>query len=487
MKKKIVHTILLIGISTASFAQNAIDAVRYSNIQTQGSARFEAMGGSFGATGADVSSNQINPAGYGRYSSSIFSLTGHYNQVKSASTFENNATRDQKGNFKLPNVSFVIAKDISRKNNGMLYNQFGFSYNRMENFTARKTYQGKLYKSLLDEFANYGQGIDPNYLPPFTTMLAWNTYAIDPNGNGGYVANLAANDTMFHSRTIHTKGGIGNYSFNYSFNYLNKLYFGTNLGISTINYTDQYIHSETNNPNSVAMIDSFNYDYTLNTKGSGFNLKLGTIYAPANFLRLGLAFHTKTYYNLKDSWTANMTTFRTDGTFTIPEEYIPTGKYKYRLRTPGKWIASAGFIFKNVGAINVDVEYLNYRGNRLKSTRDFSYDPEPNDYAYQNQEMKDLLRPVVNIRVGGEVVFATNYFVRLGFAHYPQPYKNELSGSYQATSVYSCGIGIRLKKVNFDLAYKLQNNNFDYIAYPESIAHFKNTANYFIGTFSVRF
>ena len=469
-------------------AQNVIDAVRFSNIQTQGSARFESMAGAFGALGADISSNQINPAGYGRFSSSTIGISFHVNSVNAKGSFQENNLETKKANFKMPSIGIVISKDISKNNNGLLYNQFGFSYNRIENFTGVKRYQGKLHKSLLDEFASYGQGLDPDNLSPFTTMLAWNTYAIDPDGSGnGYVANLSPTDTLFQRRTITTKGGIGEYAFNYSLNYLNKLYFGGSLGIKAINYSDSYVHSEINDPNSVALIDSFNYEYTLRTKGSGFNLKLGAIYLPTNFLRLGLAFHSKTYYNLTDDWTADMTTYRSDSIYTIGEDYIPVGKYKYRLRTPGKWIGSVGIIFGKMGAINLDVEYVNYRGNQLRSTRDFAYDPEPNDYAYQNAEIKDMLRPVVNLRLGGELVIASNYFVRLGFAHYPQPYKKEYSGSYQAASVYSCGVGFRVKRVNFDLAYKLQNNNFDYIAYEGSTAHFKNSSSYFVGTFAFRF
>lgn len=141
-----------------------------------------------------------------------------------------------------------------------------------------------------------------------------------------------------------------------------------------------------------------------------------------------------------------------------------------------------------MAAIDVDLEFVNYPGNTFRSTRDFAYDPEPNDYAYQNQEIKDLLRPVLNLRIGGEVVIAQNYFLRAGFAHYPQPYKKEFSGSYQATSIYSLGAGVRIGSLlNIDLAYKLQNNNFDYIAYEGSTAHFKQSSNYFVASLTFHF
>jgi len=471
-------------------AQNVIDAVRYSNIQLDGDARFTAMGGAFGALGADASSNIINPAGYGRYSNSYVSITGLYTRVNAKSNFMENNLETQKGNGKLGNLSLILTKDISRNNQGFLFQQFGFSYNRLANFTAQKRYQGLEHSSLLDDFAAAGNGLSPTDFPPFTTMLAWNTYAIDPSSTDSlsYVANLAASDSMFHQRTINTKGGMGNYSFNYSINYINKLYFGVNLGLSSINYQEDYTHREYNNPNSIASVDSFNYSYALRTRGVGFNFNLGAIYVPNPYLRLGLAFHSKTYYNLKDDWSANMITYTTNGAYTIPDENIPVGNYKYRYQSAARWTGSVAAVFGSHGAISLDVDFVNYQGNKLRSTKDIAYDPEPSDYANQDAEIKEKLRPTANIRLGGEFVIANNYFIRLGYGFYPQPYKKQYSTSFQATSVYSAGIGVRFARIcSFDFAYKLQNNNFDYVEYEGSVAHFKQSSQYFVGTLSFRF
>lgn len=491
MKLNKLFVVPILLFSFVGWGQNVIDAVRYSNNTFQGSARFEGMAGAFGALGADLSANQVNPAGYGRFSSSTAGISFHYNTVNAKGRFQENNLEARKGNFKVPSIGIVLVSDRSRNNRGFLYSQFGFNYNRIENFSVEKKYQGKIHQSLLDDFAASANGLEPDFFAPFTTMLAWNTYAIDPDvdpTNLAYYANLAEDDTMFQVRKIKTIGGMGDYSFNYSFNYLNKLYFGANIGLKTVNYDERYEHHERTPENSIAPIDSFTYSYNLRTKGNGFNAKLGLIYLPMEDLRLGFSFQSKTFYNLTDQWTADMITYRKDGVFDIPEDYIPIGKYKYRLRTPAKWTASVGYVIRRMAAIDVDLEFVNYPGNTFRSTRDFAYDPEPNDYAYQNQEIKDLLRPVLNLRIGGEVVIAQNYFLRAGFAHYPQPYKKEFSGSYQATSIYSLGAGVRIGSLlNIDLAYKLQNNNFDYIAYEGSTAHFKQSSNYFVASLTFHF
>ena len=59
--------LMLGGFFTTSFAQNDADLFRFSKHYHGGSARFEAMGGAFGALGADISSAQVNPAGMGRF------------------------------------------------------------------------------------------------------------------------------------------------------------------------------------------------------------------------------------------------------------------------------------------------------------------------------------------------------------------------------------------------------------------------------------
>jgi hypothetical protein len=62
MKKTLM---LCIGIASSCsiLAQDITDAVRYSMDDIQGTARFRAMGGAFGALGGDMSAVNINPAG----------------------------------------------------------------------------------------------------------------------------------------------------------------------------------------------------------------------------------------------------------------------------------------------------------------------------------------------------------------------------------------------------------------------------------------
>ncbi len=73
--KKIIPflTLLLCAIGSA---QNINEALRYSSENLQGTARFQSMGGAFGALGGDLSSLNINPAGSAVFSNSLITFSG---------------------------------------------------------------------------------------------------------------------------------------------------------------------------------------------------------------------------------------------------------------------------------------------------------------------------------------------------------------------------------------------------------------------------
>lgn len=481
--KKVSFFIFSTATSFTLLSQNVNDVVRFSNIQMQGTARFESMGGSFGALGADLSSALVNPAGYGRYSSSQFGAGLNFNNIQNTATFQGVNTETSRTPVRPANIGIVFANDVSHKNNGLLFTQIGFTYNRVDNFTNRVGYKGKLFTSLSDIFANEGYGLTPEQLPTYSSALAYASGAIKKNGDG-YQSLLTIDDTSFQKRNINSKGGVSEYTFTFSGNYLNKLYFGINWGIRTARFDEKYTHYETLDANSLSALDSFNYSYNLKTKGNGSNFKIGIIYLPVSSVRLGLALHTPTYYKMRDDWSASMQTFLTNNSVAVS---APIANYSYRLRSPGKIVGSAGFVFGTRGSVNIDLEYLNYAWGNLKSTKDPTYEPEPNNYRYQNEEIDQLLRSVLNVRVGGEMVFQGQYFLRGGFAYYPQPYKTEFADGTKAATSYSVGGGIKFNRSSIDLAYKIQSKNYNYYAFAESRTAIKSISQGLILSYSINF
>ena len=79
-------SILIIGVvCLGANAQNINDVLRYSIQEGQGTARFQAMGGAFGALGGDLSALNVNPAGSSVFNYSQFTATGsNYNRNNDA-------------------------------------------------------------------------------------------------------------------------------------------------------------------------------------------------------------------------------------------------------------------------------------------------------------------------------------------------------------------------------------------------------------------
>ena len=466
-----ITRIVLASVFTGAFfafGQNEVDVYRLSNTYVQGSARFDAMGGSFGALGAESGCIGINPAGFGRASVSSFSFGIIGTSVKTTSRFNENSSSMDAFNVRIPNLAGTIVSDVSSSNSGLIYTQISFGMNRIANFNNSFNYSGQQFESLLDVFASGAGGIDPNSLydyQPYTASLAYQTYAIDPDANNNYYPRLNSGD-MLHNRTILNKGGINEFYFAISANYIDKIYFGASLSYNTINFSESLIHKETLTDTSGVSLRSFVYQYDYSTKGGGTNLKLGAIFLPTDYLRLGVALHTPTFYQITDESTANMQALHNDGMRTVDPSFVPSDKYKYRIWTPTRFVGSLGLVFGDNGCINVDLEYLNYGWGRLKTTNDEAY--VGYDYAAENKIVKDQLVDALNIRVGGEWAINNTFFVRGGYGYYPKG--DTLARSYGKSynQTISGGLGFRINRVYIDLSLRYLMQSSVYKAFYES-------------------
>jgi long-subunit fatty acid transport protein len=143
-------------------------------------------------------------------------------------------------------------------------------------------------------------------------------------------------------------------------------------------------------------------------------------------------------------------------------------------------------VFSNRGAINVDLEYVDYRWANLKTTKDQTF--TPTNYTVQNRQVDTTLRAVLNIRVGGEWVFQSQYFIRGGIGYYGQPYRTDLATeNTSATIILSGGAGIKLKRSSIDVAYRRTNRNFSYFAFAESETSVNSQKHGFVFTYALQF
>ena len=442
--------LLFLSLSAIGYSQGDADLFRFSKTQIYGSSRFEAMGGAFGALGADLSASQINPASFGRFSSSQTYFSLGYLNTKNKVLFQGDETITNRSSFKPNSIGAVFVEDDSDRMSG---------------------YQ---YESLLEAFAASAKGVPWENLyitHPFTSSLAWETYTIDPDGSAGYVAVLNNDGDQFHRRSVETKGGMNEYYISLSGNYMNAIYVGANIGFRTINYEETTNHYEEVTDTTGNDLRSFDYSYNLLTKGNGANLKLGFIYLPRDNFRLGFAFHTPTFYELTDDTRADMTAQFNYGERIVIDSLKPIGNYKYKLRTPPKFVTSAAYVFGTRGCLSMDVEYVNYAWANLRSTNDPQY--QDYDFTIENNAAKEILQSAVNIRVGGELVFNSVVFLRGGLGLSSKAYNDKVQVENGWDKTISTGVGYKSGNWVFNLSARKMYLSRNYFAFQGSMAQNK--------------
>ena len=490
MKKSFLVIVLILAIQIV-WSQNETDVLRYSTTDIYGSARFESMAGSFGALGADFSSIQVNPAGMARFSGSQFSFSLTNTFVSTNGLYNGVSTVERNNNIKPGVIGFVFTSDASNENRGTMYRQLSIGYTRLKSFDFHQRYEGQNFYSLLDVFANMGYGISPDFIyddRPFTTGLAYDVFALDYNpSTTEYESRLTAGD-MYHNREINTSGGIGEFHIGYSENYMNQLYYGASIGIRRIRYNEAYNHNERLLDTVGVSLREFDYMYTQETAGTGFNLKAGVIYLPVDHVRMGLSFESATFANLEDTWSADMTARHDFGELSINPEFLFEGRYSYRVRTPMKLRSSFAYIFNYQGAINIDFEFVDLKRGRLNSSlEDFS----GYDFSTENSEVNVQFRSIVNTRIGIEYMLLRDFFVRGGYAFLPQPFKKSIGNITTPNQTFALGVGWKIKNFNLDFGYRLLNLNYDYYGFDpsqlENRTTFKSWMHNVMFTFSSSF
>lgn len=451
------------SISSVVYAQNEVDALRYSYLTPGGTARYNAMGGSFGALGADPSVLHFNPAGLGVYKSSDFSISTGFVVTTNDAVFGGHETSDFDFNFNINNLSYITSIPINQEA-GLKSLNFGFAYNRLNNFNENIVISGvNNYNSMTDWFAERASGVYYQNLASndqFYSNLAWESYLIDQNlpDTMNYLSVYHGKTGLSQNEYIYRNGNQGEYSFAMSANIMNKFFVGATLGLQSVRYEEVKTFVEKDALDSIADFNSLTFKESLRTDGSGINFKVGILYAPVAWMRIGAAVHTPTFYDLRDEYS---TSVKSD--FNTPsyskDMKSELGRFDYELTSPFRANASLGFIIEKQALVNIDYEYLNYSSARLRSF----------DYGFfdENDNIKKEYKPAHNIKLGFECRFGP-LALRAGGAYYDSPYVSEHINKNAYTLVYSGGLGLRTDRVYFDISYSYINSQNVFFMYEGS-------------------
>ena len=489
MKKLIIITLSVVFSVQLLSAQNEFDALRYSNLEFFGDARFNAMGGSFGALGANMSSLSVNPAGIGVYQSSDFSFTPafHYNFTDTQQ--DGNTLSDGKLNFHFSNIGIVGNFDTGGNWKSI---SLGMGYNRTSNFNASISAKGTTDKTMLSKYnielnidgGTYDGDIESFY--PFSSNLAYQTYLVNPT-----LADSLKYDNVFeNSKNItqitnyETRGGSGEMFFTFGGNYNDKLYLGATIGIPIVRYIyDKNYTEKSDNNDTLTEVKSFTIHDNVKTTGAGFNFKLGMIYKVTDWVRVGVVFHTPTIYGLTDGYQTTMKSEMKDGS--TYDNSSPYGNYSYLLTTPYRFISSIAFVISEYGVINADYEMVDYSTARLKSDYDAGIDGY--DFSTENENIRNNFQFTQNVRIGSEWRLDP-FRLRAGYRYQGNPLNNSFYANQQS-STYSVGFGIKEEGYYFDVAYalKMYNNQTIIVAENDDYASTTLKDHYITFTLGFRF
>lgn len=504
MKKSIIG-LLVCGLPLTMSAQAAFDALQLSQTELRGTSRFMSMAGAYGALGGDLSTLNQNPAGIGVYRSSDLGLTLglDFNQSKSAG-ISSDATK-----FNCNNFGYVGSM---RLNNDVMPNfNWGFSYNRINSFNRH--YRGNManlptsvtnYVASALNSGNWNKGnltFTDSYNPyydsyaPWIGILSYDSYLINGRSDGSLQGLYGAGTSGYGEYEIDETGHTDEYSINFGGNIKNTVYWGLGFGITDLSrdsymyygesLTDAYINDNTSDEgNIVRGKTNFGYENYLSTSGTGYNFKLGVIIKPVNEFRIGLAFHTPTYYHLKDSY-KTVSSFEMSGVNGNGENFNYHGsketgdegyynESRYTINTPWRFIGSMAGVFGRSGVLSMDYEYV---GNTTMRVGDDDGNNDPSTTA----QIKQYYQPTHIIRIGGEYRLTPNFSLRAGYSYQTSPVKDEVKNdqenivtvstnpAYQfdkTTQYYTFGAGYRYKSLYLDMAYVHKSRKSEYRAIP---------------------
>jgi hypothetical protein len=437
-----------------------------------------------GSLGGDITAANVNPAGIGLYKTRELVVTGGLLSNNNKMSFRGTDTSVTKSNLMYGPIGFIFGGGSNNKNSKWTSSAFSISVNQLASYNNHIQYSGSNNQSsfteqyleeLVRDRADTNAALS-NYI--FGSSLAFRTFLIDTVQIGnqlGYKSLVPISSGVLQNYNADTRGGYHEIALGLAGNMADKLYVGGSLTIPVISYQKDFTYSETdatNNPNN--NFAYFKYHETSKSSGTGVGLKMGMIYKPQDFWRIGFAIHTPQLISYKDEISSTLVanTEAYAGTRSETSNNLNSGNpgtREYKLVTPWRAIASASYVFREVSNtqkqrafVSADIEYVNYRGARFSGTGGNITDALKSYYTLVNNEIKDYYKGNVNIRLGGELKFDPWMF-RLGAAYYGSPYSD---GNLKANRfITSGGIGYRNYVFFIDLTYShifVNDVNFPY-------------------------
>ncbi len=494
MKKYLLLAAVGLSITTLQ-AQEVSDALRYSQDNLTGTARFRALSGAFGALGGDLSSLNVNPAGSAIFANNQMTVSLSNFGTKNNSNYFGQISTEKNNTFDINQAGAVFVFDNNSNSNWRKI-ALAVNYENTNNFDngvfsagtnptnsidryflayANRGNNGAPVpqqfvnrepgESITDLYSFLGSNLPSNQFPGLSgfdaqqAFLGYQSFlleAVDANNpNSAYFSTVPGGGNYFQTNEVYSTGYNGKLSFNLSSSYKDKLYIGLNLNSHFTDYSRTSSFTERNNAplTSDYTVSRLRFNNDLNTYGTGFSFQLGSIAKLSNEIRVGLAYESSTWYNLTDELSQSLSVVSANTAEELPAEDIAPQVVNvyapYKLQTPSKLTGSFAYVFGKKGLISVDYAVKNYANTQFKPTNDFFFNS-------LNNEMNRTLDNSSEVRIGGEYKIE-RLSLRGGYRYEQSPYAdNTTIGNLNG---FSGGLGYNFGSTKLDLAYAYAKRN----------------------------
>ncbi|WP_420601553.1 OmpP1/FadL family transporter [Flagellimonas sp.] len=477
---KRISTFIMVFACAYASAQNINDVLRYSTENTLGTARFQAMGGAFGALGGDLSSLNVNPAGSAVFNYSQFTVSGSNYNVSNDALFGNNTRNTDINSIELNQVGGVFV--FKSSDSPWKKIALAFNYDMVQNFDNEFSVSGNTTQGIDNYFLNFAQGqtlsnlrvqqgelIEDAYLDIGSSLgfgaqqafLGFQAGLIEPtedvDNNTSYFSN--AEYTNVNQQYLQSVTGYNSkFTLNFAGQYQENLYLGASLNFHSLVY-DKFTRLDENGYNADSPVQFTDFDNFLHTEGYGFSFSLGGIAKLNDNIRVGGSYQSPTWYELTDD-----TAQRINSNLAEPDiDFIDFGILnlfeEYRIKTPAKLTGSVAVVFGKDGLLSFDYGYQDMSQAELRPTTDPSF-------ASENEFIANQLGPVNTYRLGGEFRI-DEVSLRAGYKYEESPYENgDIIGDLTG---FSGGIGYNFGGSRLDLAFSRSEQDINTLLFESGI------------------
>ncbi len=441
-----VFALALFAVSS-TYAQTPDDAYIFAARSPATGPRMMGMAGVGIAGVADYGALRTNPAGLGYFSNSEISGSLHtFSATEDAQYFTgirtSSAAEADIRATRLSNLAYIQKLPTSQGSFVL-----GLAFNQVNTFDRNLAFGGtnatsSISTSFLPDANEFtveedDDGPFPNFYNDIP-QLAYDGGAIE-----FLFENVGTNDGLFYEAVIPgtqidqlgdvlAEGRMNELNLGGAWEASQDVMIGlaANFAFGSYNFESIYEEADTYNENTasdyeVVLSDRslFGFNRLLYEEGfeadlSGFNLRGGVSTTTlANGLRVGVTLETPTFYEIRENFYRELTTWFDEGGSLDAET---RNEYEYELRTP--WRIGGGASWEIGGFLLAgDLEYVDW------SQMEFDGDATGGDlFRDLNREVRDTMDPVWNMRIGGAYEFG-DVTVRGGVAAYPDPFDRNVS------------------------------------------------------------